>query len=317
MTRAFDTNALPPHERFTFYREGMLGALYRMTPELAADPARFWARFEAREVAEAIAVHCRGTPHHIGRTRADIAAGAADCFFIFEQVGPAPVLFAPEGHEGFVAASGDLIVGDADTPFVTPATASYDHRFWMLPKATIEPMMPGAAARLARPVHLRGDQGVPALLGSYLRVLNAQSAHPEVAHNGAVTANLGHLLTIALGSAAPDERQRGAVAEARRQQALAAIERSFSDPTLDAATVAACLHISPRTLHAAFAPSGTSFAEALMLRRLQASRIALANPAARDQSVAAIAFACGFNDVSTFHRAFRRVYGATPSELRP
>jgi AraC-like DNA-binding protein len=317
VSQAFDTDALPPHERFTFYREGMLGALYRMTPELEAPPEQFRVVFEARQVAQALAVHCRGTPHHIGRTRADIAAGASDCLFIFEQVGSAPVLFAPEGREAFVAAAGDLIVGDADTPFATPRTSGYDHRFWMLPKALIEPMLPGAGDKLTRPLHLSGRQGVPALLGSYLRSLNAEAAHPDVAGNGAVTANLGHLLAIALSSAVPDERQRGALAEARRRQALALIERDFADPSLHPADVAAQLGIAVRTLHAAFEPTGTSFAEALTLRRLQASRAALASPATRDQSIAAIAFACGFNDVSTFHRAFRRVYGVTPSELRP
>jgi AraC-like DNA-binding protein len=317
MTQAFDTDALPAHERFAYYREGVLGALYRMTPEFGGQPELFRARLEARLVAQALAVHCRGTPHHIGRTRADIAARASDCFFIFEQVGPNKILFQPDGADGILVGAGDLIVGDADSGFVTPRLTHYDHRFWMLPKALIEPMLPGAADKLARPVHLDGAGGVPALLAAYLRTLNAEAAHPEIAQNGAITANLGHLLAIAIGGAAPDERQRGAMAEARRRDALAWIERGFADPALGAAEVAARLGTSLRSLHAAFEPTGTSFAEALTLRRLQAARAALANPATRESSIAAIAFACGFNDVSTFYRAFRRVYGITPSDLRP
>jgi len=35
------------------------------------------------------------------------------------------------------------------------------------------------------------------------------------------------------------------------------------------------------------------------------------------RTVAEIAFAWGFADLTTFYRAFRRAYGAAPGELRP
>jgi AraC family transcriptional regulator len=35
-----------------------------------------------------------------------------------------------------------------------------------------------------------------------------------------------------------------------------------------------------------------------------------------DQPVAGIAFDCGFGDLSTFNRRFRRVMGASPSDYR-
>jgi len=35
-----------------------------------------------------------------------------------------------------------------------------------------------------------------------------------------------------------------------------------------------------------------------------------------DQSVAWIAFEVGFGDLSYFNRTFKRLYGATPSEIR-
>jgi AraC-like DNA-binding protein len=36
----------------------------------------------------------------------------------------------------------------------------------------------------------------------------------------------------------------------------------------------------------------------------------------RERPVSAIAFACGFGDLSYFNRAFRRRYCATPSDVR-
>jgi AraC-like DNA-binding protein len=35
-----------------------------------------------------------------------------------------------------------------------------------------------------------------------------------------------------------------------------------------------------------------------------------------DRSIAWIAFACGFGDLSYFNRTFKRLYGATPSDIR-
>jgi hypothetical protein len=217
---AFDTDAVPDSERFAYYREAVLGALYPMTPELD-DHDGFHVHFDVGGVADALAVHCRGTPHRIGRTPRDIAAAAYDCYFIFEQIAHSPLRFVPHGLDGWDIAPGDLVIGDADTAFETPKLGRYDHRFWMLPKRLIDPVLPGAPDMLGRPVRLAGAAGMGALLGGYLATLAAQADHPDVAANGGVAANLGHLMAITLGTAHADAPQRMAVSEARRCQALA------------------------------------------------------------------------------------------------
>src|SRR3712207_433458 len=152
MPAAFDTDAVSPHERFAFYREVVLSALYRMTPEVRQAPEAFRSLLTPRPVANALAVHCRGTPHLVARTQSDIAANLSDCYFIFQQLGPAPAIFRGNGGgESFDVASGDLVLGDADTPFETPEHAGYNHLFWMLPKRLIDPILPGAGALLGHP----------------------------------------------------------------------------------------------------------------------------------------------------------------------
>jgi AraC-like DNA-binding protein len=42
----------------------------------------------------------------------------------------------------------------------------------------------------------------------------------------------------------------------------------------------------------------------------------LTDPRHLDQSIGAIAFACGFGDLSYFNRCFRSVYGSAPSHFR-
>jgi AraC-like DNA-binding protein len=72
-----------------------------------------------------------------------------------------------------------------------------------------------------------------------------------------------------------------------------------------------------RQLHRAFEPTGTSFARRVLERRLAACRAELASPAAAGRTVADVAFGCGFDNLVTFYRAFRRAYGCTPGEVRP
>jgi AraC-like DNA-binding protein len=42
----------------------------------------------------------------------------------------------------------------------------------------------------------------------------------------------------------------------------------------------------------------------------------LSDPLQTNHRISAIAYAAGFSDLSYFNRAFRRSYGATPSDVR-
>jgi AraC-like DNA-binding protein len=57
---------------------------------------------------------------------------------------------------------------------------------------------------------------------------------------------------------------------------------------------------------------GTTFSEFALHARL--GHVYAARK--RDRSIGDIAFECGFGDVSYFNRAFRRRYGASPTETR-
>jgi AraC-like DNA-binding protein len=60
-----------------------------------------------------------------------------------------------------------------------------------------------------------------------------------------------------------------------------------------------------RRLHPLFEPSGESFAQYVLRRRLEECRAALTSPIG-ERSIAD----------GTFYRTFRRAFGATPAELR-
>lgn len=78
-------------------------------------------------------------------------------------------------------------------------------------------------------------------------------------------------------------------------------------------TVAARMHMSPRTLQRRLRDEGTQYAELLNDVRRE---LALRHLEEGRESISEIAFLLGFSEVSTFHRAFKRWCGQTPAEFR-
>jgi AraC family transcriptional activator of tynA and feaB len=74
--------------------------------------------------------------------------------------------------------------------------------------------------------------------------------------------------------------------------------------------------MSVRKLHMLFGASGRTFGEWLLDKRLEEARRLLAGPATAGRPIADIALAAGFGDLSSFYRAFRARWGATPGEFR-
>ena len=94
------------------------------------------------------------------------------------------------------------------------------------------------------------------------------------------------------------------------------MRRCYPDPGLTAAKTAEASQISVRYLHKLMIGSGRSFREELTRLRLEACRSALIDPSRSGETIAEIAFAAGFGDLSQFNRHFRSAFGMTPSEAR-
>lgn len=92
------------------------------------------------------------------------------------------------------------------------------------------------------------------------------------------------------------------------------IERNFRDPTFNAASVAALLHMSRRQLYRSLQGEDFSPAEMIVTRRLEWARSLLTQPG--QVRLEGIAHAAGFRSVATLRNRFRARYGMTPDEYR-
>ncbi len=99
-------------------------------------------------------------------------------------------------------------------------------------------------------------------------------------------------------------------------RALVLIDRYGADPDFGPGTIAARLNVSERTLQRHFQPLGETPGHRLLNRRLDlAHRRLTQGLAQKSQAVTAIALDCGFNDLSYFHREFRKKFGMTPKAV--
>jgi AraC-like DNA-binding protein len=185
-----------------------------------------------------------------------------------------------------------------------------------IPRAVLAALIPNVEDMFGRLIP-RGT-GALTLLSSYMTALvdDPMLANPEFQH--LVVTHIYDLVALTLGAT----RDIAAVAIGRGARAarLGAVKADINknigrrDLTLDA--VAARHRITPRYIQRLFADEDTSFTDYVLGQRLARAHRLLMDLRYANGPVSAIAFEAGFGDLSYFNRVFRRVYGATPSDVR-
>jgi AraC-like DNA-binding protein len=162
----------------------------------------------------------------------------------------------------------------------------------------------------------RDTEGLMLLTGYVAAIRNTELTRPELCR--LAVEHVYDLVSLVLGVKG-DFRE---IAEMRGARAtrLAAILREIGrrsgDPNLSALTVAGEIGVTPRYVHLLLEETGRSFTHHVLERRLQRAAALLRDPNRRHSKIAVIATEAGFTDLSYFNRAFRRHFGATPSDLR-
>jgi len=149
-----------------------------------------------------------------------------------------------------------------------------------------------------------------ALLGEDVSLLPAQR---ELAVD-----HLHELLAAVIvpGSQAGLPPGRAAVSAPRLALIQQAIREGLHQSDLGLVQIARQHHLTPRQVQRLFAAEGTCFSDYVREARLARTYALLLDPAQRHRRVLAIALDCGFADVSSFNRAFKRRFGVAPTELR-
>jgi AraC-like DNA-binding protein len=117
---------------------------------------------------------------------------------------------------------------------------------------------------------------------------------------------------IAGGAAAPSDE--AALTDIRYRCISQELRIRASSPDLTLRSFSAAIGMPERSIQSTLTRHGTSFSDLLRNYRLAMALDALRRGKG---SVTSIAFATGFQDISTFNRAFRTAFGMRPSDVTP
>jgi AraC-like DNA-binding protein len=186
----------------------------------------------------------------------------------------------------------------------------------MVPRSSLGPLVPDLEEAATRLVTRAND--ALRLLRLYLTAWRETFDITDPAVCRLAATHVHDLIALALGAtrdAAAVANGRGLRA-ARLKAVKADIAANLTARDLSVAAVALRQRVTPRYIHMLFDGEGTTFSQHVLAERLAHAHRLLLDPGHAHQSISAIAYASGFGDLSHFNHAFRRSYGATPSEVR-
>jgi AraC-like DNA-binding protein len=108
----------------------------------------------------------------------------------------------------------------------------------------------------------------------------------------------------------------GGLRSARIASVMAQIQDGFADQQFSTRVVAAKLGLSVRYVQDLLQGSGSSITDRIMALRLDKASAMLVDDRNCMLKISDVAASCGFNELSYFHRSFRRRFGASPAKYR-
>lgn len=252
---------------------------------------------------------CRGTPIRF------MTLGASDNLALL--MAPDSPLHAVMGRRALeVAPLGISLIDASIKGAYVSQLGEGSNKAALFDRKTLLSYCPAAEDSVARP--LDHDPGLTALLHQYYDFAVRHAAGLDALAQHAVSQHLMDLVVLVLGGRrdATDLAKERGLAAARLEAIKADILARLGDGHLTLTDLARRHRASPRTIQLLFERSGVTFSEFLLEQRLLRAARLLRDPLHRVSKISELAYFSGFNDVSYFHRAFRRRFGMTPSDAK-
>jgi AraC-like DNA-binding protein len=155
------------------------------------------------------------------------------------------------------------------------------------------------------------------LLRAYVKILDHDEALPTPELRHLAVSHVHDLLMLAINGSGDRGRlaaERGLKA-ARLHAIKSHIAQHLPASDLSITAVATAHQLTERYVQRLFEADGTTFSIFVRNQRLARAYRLLNDPRQAGRAISAIAYECGFGDISHFNRMFRRLYGMSPSEM--
>jgi AraC family transcriptional regulator, positive regulator of tynA and feaB len=304
--RHFDTSEVAAHERFDLYRDGLCAAFAHLTPQPRLTAPGFQAALTLWRTDSMALTMMSTEPHHVARTRSDLALAGDDGIYL-NYVAQGRFHFEQDGRR-CVVKSGEMVLIDNSRPFDVDINAQARHCHFAI--RLPDQFRTGALNQLHASLN---DHPVAPVLKSSIHLF---ANTPQFAKPTAVSEHvLQGIEALMHAICLPIEHRF----EAARQTTLCAerwIDKNFKQIDCSIEGLSQALKMSKRTVQAHLGQSGTHFSQLLQARRLRHAYQLLIQSSPR-LTQEQVAEACGFAEVASFYRAFRREFGHTPGAIRP
>ena len=307
------TDDLPERDRVAIIREQFGRSFFGIDLEPLPD-VEFRSDVTIRPLAGASLSLNVGGGLHAWRTRELLADGRDDLVLIMNLQRPS--LVTQRGQEVVLHKQAATLVTLGEIGGIT--RPALDHRVFMLnlPRAAIGRLIPNADDAVMRPIP--SDSAALRLLIKYAGILQDTAGPLQVELQRSIADHIYDLVVATIGGTRDAiEVAKGRGIPAARLNAIKSdVERNLVRRDLSIDAICARHGITPRYMRMLFAGEQTTFSDFVTGRRLALALGRLRDPDRAGHTIGAIAYECGFGDLSYFNRAFRRHFGMTPSEAR-
>jgi AraC family transcriptional regulator, positive regulator of tynA and feaB len=295
-------------QSFGSWADDLAAAFVRLEPRKIAEHP-FEGTISKTDAAPLKISRVKATKHRILRLSSHIARSSDDLCFVnlqLEGVGR----YTQHGHEQ-ICGPGDLAVADTTEPFEVANCRDFQLFCFAVPRN----MLPRNFSERPK-LRLSTTEVGRALsrtIGGYAELCLSSQRAPGISAFGG--AHIVDLISRAPEVLAEEPSERINV-PVLLSMMLDHIDRHSDDSNIGAATLAMRFHCSQRYVHKLFAATGRSVGEHVNDKRLVACTRELLADNCRNKTIAEIAFAAGFRDISHFNRLFKRSNGMAPREFR-
>ena len=310
-TKFLTTDGLRPAEREAFWRHAMSG--FRPVTIAKVGEGTFEGSIRSHRIGRLLVAKVRSTAQDIWRTPRDISPSEEEYFHVLLIASGAGRVSQDDRHAEFHP--GDWVAFDSFRPVQVLFESDWDAYCLVFPRETVQ--LSESERRLMTARRMDGSAGLTGVASRFLLDLARTSEDVPAGQWERVLLQASDLVASLLSDyAAPGEAVRGCRQRTLMLRIKDYIGQRLCDPSLRPPEIAAAANISVRYLHKIFEAEHRSVSQYIKGLRLERSRRELLDPRLADRPIAAVAFACGFGDLSGFNRAFKDAYGTSPRQLR-
>jgi AraC-like DNA-binding protein len=317
MMKAVATTAdIPAGKRFNYWQDAVCDVFV----ELDCRPVshrRFFGEIATARCEDLHFSVVRSCDQNVLRTPSRIRAAREEVLLISVQMSGTGMVIQ-DGREARLQ-PGDFACYDSTRPYTLSFNEDFEQLVLHMPRGLLLERLGRTELLTARAV--RGTSPVGSLVFPYLRQVASVVGEVDAQTAARLSEVSLALVTTALGELVQREHQGAPDARSWTRTALtyrakAFIEEQLHDPDLTPAKVADAVGISLRYLQLLFHAENAAVSDWIWARRLERSRRRLIDPLLAHESIAQVAFGCGFAELAHFSRRFKAAYAASPRDYR-